>query len=388
MTGYWVRHRLLATIVLCAAVALISSLLFAFSYVNQQANSYNSQSIYKNSNVDFIAPEPSFDQVQTLPGTSGIDKVFPFYLTKTAVNVNGNTRTTTILLSDEFDNIDSTMYNSQRLIEKSSSEYDNPILVDWQFCHDTSAKIGDTVSFTLGGNSVEFRISAIYETNSVYDGGAILAKISEEQSKAIQQKSNNSGYSGMYIMASDYNACKSYLTSDYRPMGRLKGRDQFEDDDQYQIHYDAIMSSGFANEITDFRVKESSLEKKNNPLMIWIGAVLSIVLLVAFNIAMSRRGCERAYFQKHCIPKGQNVKPYYKTAFVFEIISFVVLYVVGIVIRISRSNTYIPRSAYDFWLAFIPAVVVVTEIICLGMNYSVVSVITKKVKEEQKKKDQ
>ena len=103
---------------------------------------------------------------------------------------------------------------------------------------------------------------------------------------------------------------------------------------------------------------------------------------------MSRRGCERAYFQKHCIPKGQNVKPYYKTAFVFEIISFVVLYVVGIVIEISRSNIYIPRSAYDFWLAFIPAVVAVTEIICLGMNYSVVSVITKKVKEEQKKKDQ
>lgn len=388
MTGYWVRHRLLATIVLCAAVALISSLLFAFSYVNQQANSYNSQSIYKNSNVDFIAPEPSFEQVQNLPGTSGIDIVFPFYMTKTVVNVNGNSRTTTILLSDEFDNIDSTMYNSQRLIEKSSSEYDNPILVDWQFCHDTSAKIGDTVSFTLGGNNVEFQISAIYETNSVYDGGAILAKISEEQSKAIQQKSNNSGYSGMYIMASDYNACRSYLTSDYRPMGRLKSRDQFEDDDQYQIHYDAIMSSGFANEITDFRVKESSLEKKNNPLMIWIGAVLSVVLLVAFNIAMSRRGCERAYFQKHCIPKGQNVKPYYKTAFVFEIISFVVLYVVGIVIEISRSNIYIPRSAYDFWLAFIPAVVVVTEIICLGMNYSVVSVITKKVKEEQKKKDQ
>lgn len=78
MSGYWVRHRLLPTLVLCVAVGLVSSLLFAFPYVNQQANTYNSQSIYKNSDVDFIAPEPSFDQVQELPGTNGIDKVFPF----------------------------------------------------------------------------------------------------------------------------------------------------------------------------------------------------------------------------------------------------------------------------------------------------------------------
>lgn len=387
MSGYWVRHRLLPTLVLCVAVGLVSSLLFMFPYVNQQASSYNAQSIYKNSDVDFIAPEPSFDQVQELPGTNGIDKVFPFYLTKTSVNVNGSSRTTTILLSDKFDDVDFTMYNSRRLIEKSTSEYDNPILVDWQFCHDTSSKIGDTVTFSIGGNNVEYRIYAIYETNSVYDGGAILAQISDEQKNAIQQNSNNNGYSGMYVMASDYSACKAYLTSEYRPLGRLKSRDQFEDDDQYQIHYDAIMSSGFANEITDFRVKESNLDKKISPLMVLIGAVLSLVLIIAFNVGMSKRGCERVYFQKHCIPKGQNVKPYYNTAFVFEIISFVVIYVVGIVLKTYLSNSYIPKSSYDFWLVLIPVAVIAAEIISLIMNYSVVAVITKKVKEEQKKKE-
>lgn len=388
MSGYWFRHRLLVTIVSCVASALISCLLFAFPYVNQRANSYNSQSIYRNTDIDFIAPEPSFDQVQDLPGTNGIYKVFPFYLTKTTVNVNGNSHTTTVLLSDKFDSIDSTMYNSQRLIEKANSEYDNPILVDWQFCHDTSAKIGDNVSFTLDGKNVEFRIYAIYETNSIYDGGVVLAEISEEQKNSIQQKSNNNGYSGMYVMASDYNTCKSYFINEYRPLGRLKSREQFEDDDQYQIHYDAIMSSGFANEITDFRVKESGLDKKNSPLLIWIGAALSVVLMIAFNVVMSKRGCERIYFQKNCIPKGQNVKPYYNTAFGFEIISFVLIYVVGLVIKIYFSNSYIPKSAYDFWLVLIPVAVIVAEIISLIMNYSIVANITEKIKEEQKKKEE
>lgn len=386
MSGYWVRHRLLATLVLSAAFALVSSFLFVFPYIKQAANNYNSQSIYKNTAIDFIAPEPSFEQINELPGVNGIDKVFPFYMTKTLVTVNGVSRTTIVLLSDQFQNIDFTMYSDQRLIEKSNSDCDNPILVDWQFCHDTSAKIGDTVSLTLNGNSFEYRIFAIYETNSVYDGGAILAQINEEQRKAIQQKSNNNGYSGVYINANDYNKCKSYLTTEYRPLGRLKNRDQFEDDAQYQIHYDAIMSSGFANEITDFRIKESSLDKKISPLLIGVGAALSAIMIIAFNAVMANRGCERVYFTKHCIPKGQNVKPYYNTSFVFECISFVVIYIWGLILRIYLSKLYIPKSLYDAWIVLIPVVVIIAEIISLVMNYSVVSVITKKVKEEQKKK--
>ena len=386
MSGYWVRHRLLATLVLSAAFALVSSQMFAFPYINQTANNYNLQSIYKNTAIDFIAPEPSFEQINELPGVNGIDKVFPFYMTKMPVTVNGVSRTTTVLLSDQLQNVDFTMYGDQRLIEKSNSDYDNPILVDWQFCHDTSAKVGDTVSFILDGNNFEYKIFAIYETNSVYDGGAVLAQINEGQRETIQQKSNNNGYSGMYVKAGDYNKCKSYLTTEYRPLGRLKDRDQFEDDAQYQIHYDAIMSSGFANEITDFRIKENSLDKRESPLLRWVGAALSVSMLITFNVAMSKRGCERVYFREHCIPKGQNVKPYYNTSFVFECISFVAIYICGLIVRISLSNSYIPKSSCDAWIVLIPVAVIVAEIISLVMNYSVVSVITKKVKEEQMKK--
>ena len=176
MAGYWVRHRLLFTIIMSAAVALITSFLFVYPSIQQQANEYNAQSIYKNSDIDFIVPEPSFEQTSDLPGTNGIDKVFPFFMTKTQVNVEGTSRTTTVLLSDQFQNIDMTMYSQSRLIEKSSTEYDNPIFVDWQFCHDTGAKVGDTVSLPIGGQDVEYKIYAVYETNSIYDGGAKIRK--------------------------------------------------------------------------------------------------------------------------------------------------------------------------------------------------------------------
>ena len=385
MAGYWARHRLLLTIIMSVAVALVTSFLFVYPSIHQHASDYNAQSIYKNSQIDFIAPEPSFEQVGDLSGTNGIDKLFPFFMTKSQVNIGGASRTTTLLLSDQFQNIDMTMYSQARLIEKAGAEYDNPILVDWQFCKDTGAKIGDTVELPIGGQSVDYKIFAVYETNTLYDGGAIIAEISADQKAAIAEQSSNNGYSGMYISASDYNVCQSYLTTEYRPLGRLKDRDQFSDDEQYQVHYDAIMSSGYANEITDFRVRENGLRLSSSSIMVWIGAILAIIVILGFNLAMSKRGCEKAYFTKQRIPKGQDVKPYYSTAFLFELIITILLYAVFLILRLKLADEYIPGSAVGLKVVVIPVAVVVAEIIALIMNFSAVSEMTRKVELEMQK---
>ena len=384
MAGYWSRHRLLLSVILCVVTARVAGLLVACPYITQHARDYKSQSIDTNSEMDFIAPEPAYDQVAELAGSNGVGKCFPFYLTKTQVTVNGASRTGTVLLSDQFQNIDITMYNDDRLIEKAAEEPSAPILVDWQFCHDTGAKLGDKVSFTINGAVSEFEVYAIYETNSVYDGGAIIAKISTEQADGIRSNSKNGGYSGVYIAADDYNACRTYLTTDYRPLGRLKDRDSFDSDEQYQIHYDAIMSAGYANEITDFRVRESTADTASGDIMVWLGAALVAVLSIAFNIVMAKRGCEKVYFAKHCIPKGQEVKPYYKTAFAFETILQIVLFVGVLIARLIMADTYIPRAAAtDIKLLAIPAAIIIAEIICLAINNGMVSKMTKEAKRKK-----
>ena len=385
MTGYWFRHRALWSIIISVVIAIVTAILFVFPFVIQIADNYNSQSIYKNTKMDFIAPEPSYEQINELQGTNGINKIFPFFITKLPVSIGSKSRTTSVILSDQLDNIDITMYNDTRLIDKSNTEYDNPILVDWQFCKDTSAEIGDTVTFSFGGTENEYQIYAIYETNTIYEGGAILAKISTEQKDQITQNSKSNGYSAMYISASDYNACKTYLTQDYRPMGKLKTREQFESDEQYQIQYDAVMSGGYANEITDFRVRENSFDKKSSPLMLWIGAALSAVLIIAFNVVMAKRGNEKGYFTKHCIPKGQNVKPYYIKSFVCELLLFDVAYAVTLIYKIKFSSAYIPKSALGVEILLIPIAILAAEIISLCINSSMLKSITKKEKAKSQK---
>lgn len=167
MTGYWIRHRFLYTIIICVVIGIIDVLLFALPYIHDKSEDYNTQSIYKKSDIDFIAPEPSNEQAASLEGKNGINKIFPFYMMKENVDVNNKTRSTTVLLSDRFINVDMTMYNKNRLIKKARSSFKNPILVDWQFCHDTSSDIGDTVSLNVAGSTVKYKIYAVYETNSL-----------------------------------------------------------------------------------------------------------------------------------------------------------------------------------------------------------------------------
>ena len=125
---------------------------------------------------------------------------------------------------------------------------------------------------------------------------------------------------------------------------------------------------------------ENNLDKKVNPIMVYIGAVLSAVLIIIFNAVMSKRGCEKGYFTKHCIPKGQNVKPYYNMTFICELLFFAVAYAVIMVYKFKTSADFIPKSALSIEIAVIPAAAVIAELIALIMNGSMIKGIIKKEK--------
>ena len=101
---------------------------------------------------------------------------------------------------------------------------------------------------------------------------------------------------------------------------------------------------------------------------------------------MSRRGGEKGYFTKFCIPKGQNVRPYYTISFWFEIFSFLVLYAGSIYIRVITANEYLPHGVFGVLLALIPTAYVVAEVAALGLNNSMIAVITTKVRKEEEMK--
>lgn len=317
MLKYWVKNRILFDVFVPVALVVMVVFAFIIPMFNNLGEVRLGVSLYENEKLNFDIPSPSYDQISLLENESFVKSVFPYFYTKAELSVNGETRETNLFFSDAFDKLDQTMYCESRLIESAKQDYSNPILVDYQFVQDTGAKLGSTVSVTLGSSKIDFQVSAIYETNINYDGGAVMAKWEGAQKDAIMTISPRLVYSGAYVQASDYQQCKNYLEKQYKPYGRLKDRSEFVTQEAYDIHYKAFMSANYANEITNFSVKrQEALSKataKENVSNLYtiIPCIVIAVVLIVYNWLMWLRRSERGYFLKRKVSGGGNAVVYY-----------------------------------------------------------------------------
>lgn len=120
--------------------------------------------------------------------------------------------------------------------------------------------------------------------------------------------------------------------------------------------------------------------------MVWLGAILVAAIAVVFNIIMRKRGCEKAYFAKHCIPKGIDVRPYYRTAFIAEVLIQIVVWAGVLVAMLFTADVYIPMTAIDLKLLAIPAAVVLAGIVNLSTNRGMINKIEEEARKKQKEK--
>jgi len=350
MFKYWLKNRFLLDILAPVALVVIAAFVFVAPMFGDLGEARLDISLYENEKLNFDVPSPSYDQVSQLENESFITSVFPYFYTKTNLSVDGKTRETNLFFSDAFDKLEQTMYCKSRVIETADQSYSNPVLVDYQFVQDTGARIGSTVSVTLGSSRIDFQVSGIYETNIYYDGGAVMAKWEGAQKDAVMAISPRTAYSGAYIQATDYQQCKNYLETQYKPYGRLKDRSEFATQEAYDIHYNAFMSSNYANEITDFSVRgQESLSKakaKENSANLYtiIPYIVIAVILIMYNLLMWLRKSERCYFSKRKVSGGGNAVVYYLfSIFVQAALIIGGMTIVNLVVS-SNMTLYVPSA--------------------------------------------
>ena len=351
MIKYWAKNRLLFDIL----VPIILVLLVTFAFISPmfeiigEANLM--QSLYNNDKLDFDVPSPSYDQIAQLEAETSIESVFPYYYTEVDLSVNGKTRETNLFFSDAFDKLDQTMYCDERRIEVSKETYSNPIFVDYEFIKDTGAKLGSTVSVSFGGTKIDFQIAAIYETNTYYEGGAVLAKWEGLQKDTIMALSPKLVYSGAYIQAADHGQCKNYLGTQYKPYGRLRDASEFATQEAYEIHYNAFMSANYSNEISDFNAKGQDIVPKVDAKMstanknVVLSGVIIAVTLIAANVLLWVRKSERGYFARRKVSGDGNIVVYYLISTIVQAIILIGGILATLLILPSNANNYIPRDA-------------------------------------------
>lgn len=374
MIRYWVKNKLLISAILLIILVSIICVVFLNANIRNLSNAYNEVSIFEGSSINFDVPSPSKDQITDLLAISHIDTVIPYYYTTKTVRYSSDGLSSVgVLLFDNFDNIELTMYNSSRIIQKSNVYSNNPILVDYEFILSTGLKLGDIVQIDFGGSLVSFTINAIYETNSYYNSNSILGLWQGDQKSNTESSLGKElNYSGAYIVSNDISLTENYLDSEYKPYGRLKDPSEFETYDAYLIHYNAFMDGNYSNEITNFdNLKEIAQEKANDFLKVaQINLISGVILLLfaqlSFNLVLVFRKSEIKYFRSK-VRIGSSFKPYYITSMVFEFVFSSVLLVGYAFLLRNQSTIYLPMDSLYETIAILMIVAFVASIIsCFG----------------------
>lgn len=99
MSKKWAKYYLLLGTVIIAAISLIGSMAFVRTNINQAQDKYEFESIYINTEIDFIIPSPSYAQISEIQTeANGIEVVKPYYETSAALSVNEQTCKGTALI--------------------------------------------------------------------------------------------------------------------------------------------------------------------------------------------------------------------------------------------------------------------------------------------------
>ena len=283
---------------LLSAILLSILLFFAFEKPNLKVYSDNLllTSVYEKSDIDFDIPSPTKTQLNEIKELSFVDDVFGYYFTESNVSLANNKQVKTkILFSDMLDSLNFTMYNSSRLIDQTDNA-DNPLFIDYEFAKNNKMKLGDSLSF----NNINFQVGRIYETNSYY-GSAIFIPLVGKQKELIESISKS--YSGAYLKVNDRDKADAYLRN-YKPEGRLKDRNEFTSEEEYEYHYNSWKNANYYNEITSFQSRIESVSLQNGPSYN-VGFAICFVLMSLVFVLLSLRKSELLYFkgksEKKCI---------------------------------------------------------------------------------------
>lgn len=352
MFKYWLKNRLLISTIYLLVITIVVSFSFVSNSIKSNAEAHKHQSLYIGSKIDFDIPSPGKDQIAELDSLVHIEKTIPYYFTNKTVALKNNKKINNvgILMFDNFNDIELTMYNSNKVIEKSTTLSNNPLFVDREFILKTGLKLEDKVNIDFGNKMVEFVIDAIYEDNTYYTTLTIVGLWKGAQKSNTENLTGKElKYSGAYVISNNHGQSKSYFENDYKPLGKLKDRSEFSDEESYQIHYNAFMSSNYSNEITDFEVrkikdlKDSTDAKNKSLILINISGLLIIGAMIFINILFLKRKKTISYF-KITKRKGKKYNSFNNINMMFELVLSLLAITMLFLIISKNPSLYIPQN--------------------------------------------
>lgn len=278
--------------IVLALLAFICAVTLSHASIESISEKYDFESTYTNTDIDFIIPSPNDQQIDEIEQNTGrgISIIAPYYTTEASVSVNGSKANEgDVIIFAHADKMDATPYCTNRILTGETARAGEAV-VDLFYAEHNNITIGDSVAFSVLGTSYEFTVVAISETNQSYDSGSIAVVLSAEQNQSILSQGAN--YSGAFVVATDLEVAETYLMNDYKPLGRMKDREEFDSDEAYNQHVENFNTADWSKEITVYADNFSALSvnymntENSAKTNVYIVCIIAVIGIVGYTICM------------------------------------------------------------------------------------------------------
>ncbi len=371
-------------------ILVVLNLLIGFNgYTNKEENYQKQISVYEDSTFDFVCPSPSKQQVIDLSHLDHISNVTGYYQSEFSGEVKGKSFSKqNILLLDDIKESENTIFNSQRLLE-GNDVIDNVVYIDDNFASRFDMNLGDVVSISYLGSSINYTVSKVFKSSNNENGllmveysGAIKDKIESNRDKPLT-------YSACTITSKNISNTRSYLKDNYKAMGLLKDRSEFENDEQYQIHYNSFYNTDYTKLIEDNEMHLSSIiiEEKDsvttNLIIFIVISIVSALLIAIINIILAIKIDKINVFIEK-IRKGSLITSYttfYKSNFIQQSIIITIVSVISIILLCNVNTSYVSGTImYLFAIGSVSMLILSSFLSCILINNYLIKNMPKKKK--------
>ena len=344
-----INYRIIKIYVLMGLISLFLSLLS----INQIQNSIRESNIFENINYDFIVFKPSIEQVEEINKLEFIKKAVPFYAITDNVEVNGMQKNYRVVIFENFDDIEFTNNNSNRLqmnFEKPISK--DSAFIDFHVFESSSLSLDETFILDFGIEQ-QLNVKSIYnyDNSSNLNIGTITIQINDAIRKYIVDR--NYVYAGAFISSSSYTDTINYLRN-YKPLGELEQKKNI-DEEAFKRFSESFMASDHSEAIII-----ASNKTFNYFLMSLVYTLIlgSLLILVSFFTFVSKISYDSKNIRKN-LENGSlpEVLSFQKNKYkIIIIVNFLIIvgYLAIFVLLKSYTNIkiIILLSHYLLWIAF------------------------------------
>ncbi len=217
ITGFLRKHLIMIVTVILAIAALIPSGIYVIA---KKSAIEAKQSSFKLTTFEYVIASPTKEQVDGFSKNDAVNKIFPCY--NFEITAKGNYRFP-VLMSDSLENYEISLFNEDTCIEGKADA--SGIMLDETAAERLGVKVGDSVSFVMGGRQVSLKVSGIYMA-STYTGlekGLGLAVFTDEMKSYFNKEIT---YKLAFIDAKD-EADYEELLGSYIPYGECMSEEEY-----------------------------------------------------------------------------------------------------------------------------------------------------------------